>query len=204
MKLSHRRPQRRLNCLKLKFEEPYASLIDRFKSITIMSKYSKINNGTVHHIETTGPPIFARARRLSPDKFAAAKAEFEYLMELGICRPSHSAWASPLHMVPKPNAQWRPCGDYRNLIARTVPDRYPPPFIKDVANLLAGTSIYSKIDLQRAYYQVPVNEADIPKMAIITPFGLFEFTRMPFGLRNAAATMHSICHDLHLIYARQF
>lgn len=109
-------------------------------------------------------------------------------MKLGICRPSQSSWASPLHMVKKSNGEWRPCGDFRLLNARTTPDRYPPPFIKDVTNFLAGTTIYSKIDLQRAYNQVPMNDADIPKTAIITPFGLFEFVRMPLGgSRNKAA-----------------
>lgn len=158
------------------------------------------SHNITHVIETKGQPVTERARRMAPALLEAAKKEFKYLMEQGICRPSKSSWASPLHMVRKPNGEWRPCGDYRRLNALTCPDKYPLPQLQDFAHKLTNANFFSTIDLVRAYNQIPVDEADIPKTAIITPFGLYEFTSMQFGLTNAAQSfqrfMHAVTRDL--------
>lgn len=92
-------------------------------------------------------------------------------------------------MVPKKEAgTWRPCGDYKALNAATVPDRYPLPHIQDFTAGLHGKKFFSKIDLIRAFHQILMAPANVPKTAVITPFGLYEFLTMPFGLRNAVQT----------------
>ena len=62
------------------------------------------------------------------------------------------------------------------------------PLITDILQRFAGCKVFSSLDLAKAYHQIPVAEDSIPKTAIITPFGLFEYLRMPFGLRNASQT----------------
>ncbi|GFW89789.1 transposon Tf2-8 polyprotein [Trichonephila clavipes] len=138
------------------------------------------SHGTVHHIITTGPPVTVRPRRLYPKLYDAVKVEFEFLLAQGIIRPSKSPWSSPLHVVPKSDSTVRPVGDYRQLNSVTEFDSYPMPYLNDFAHALHGKKIFSKIDIFKAFHQIPIAESDIPKTAVTTPWGLYEYTHLRF------------------------
>lgn len=113
--------------------------------------------------------MYTKARPLLTDKYKLVKEEFQRMQEMGICRPSKSEWASPLHVVPKKDGQIRPCGDYRRLNAITKPDRYPIPRLQNFTYGLARKNNFSRIDVNMAFHNILINPADIEKTAIITP-----------------------------------
>ena len=93
-------------------------------------------------------------------------------------------------MMPKRDGNWRPCGDYRLLSTVMTPNCYPVPHIQDFTQCLSGKTVFSQIDMLKGYYQVNMHHANIPKTAIITPFGLWEFVVMPFGMRKLERLKH--------------
>ena len=91
-------------------------------------------------------------------------------------------------MVKKKDGSWQPCGDFHCLNLATQADKYPVPNLGDFSSQLEGCTVFSTPDLKNGYLQIPLEKSAVPNTAIITPFGLYEFLRMPFGLKNAGMT----------------
>ena len=174
------------------------SLISEYKEVFKSSiNTTKIKHGVSHHIVTTGPPVKSRVRRLSPERLQFVKDEIDQLLADGILVPSSSPYASPIHIVPKSEpGKFRMVGDYRALNNATQPDRYPLPFLNDFSDSLHGCTVFSKLDCYKGYHQIPMAKEDAHKTAIITPIGLYQYTMMPFGLRNAGNTYQRYMDEL--------
>ena len=150
-------------------------------------------------------PIRQQPYRVSPAKKQVMKEEVQYLLKHGLATPSKSPWASPCLLVPKEGGSMRVCTDYRKVNMVTIKDSYPLPRVDDIIDAIGTAKFATKIDLLKGYYQIELSDSAKEISAFITPFGLFEYTVMPFGMSNAPATFQRIINhsiqDLEGAYA---
>ncbi|KAJ8481084.1 hypothetical protein ONZ51_g6252 [Trametes cubensis] len=153
--------------------------------------------------------VIARRQYDCPKKYREVwKKLLQQHIDAGRLRPSDSPYASPCFLIPKsdPSADPRWVNDYRHLNANTVPDMHPLPKIADILADCAKGKIWAKIDMTNSFFQTRVHPDDVKFTAVTTPFGLYEWTVMPQGCRNALSThqrrmfsalrpyIGSICH----------
>ncbi|GJR84189.1 putative reverse transcriptase domain-containing protein [Tanacetum coccineum] len=149
-------------------------------------------------------PVARAPYHLVPSELKELSDQLKELSEKGFIRPSSSPWGAPVLFVKKKDGSFRMCIDYRELNKLTVKNRYPLSRIDDLFDQLQGSSVYSKIDLQRGYHQLRIREEDIPITAFRTRYGHFEFQVMPFGLTNAPAVFMDLMNRVCKPYLDKF
>jgi len=160
---------------------------------------------TVYHRIVTGEngPIRQKPRRLRKEVAAEVEKEFRNNVKCGLCSVSDSEWATPL-VVRRKKGKMRIIGDYRLLNAITERDSYPIPNLQDSTQNLAGKTVFSTIDLVRAFHNIVIHPDDRKKTAIITPNGLYHWNRLPFGMRNGPSSfqrfINTVLGDLPFVF----
>ena len=150
-----------------------------------------------HHIVLTDPiPFKERYRRIPPQLYDEVRAHLQDMLRLGAIRRSCSPWASAIVLVRKKNGKLRFCIDLRKLNSKTLKDSYALPRIEQTLESLAGSRIYSTLDLTSGYWQVEMAEECKPYTAFtVGPLGFYQCETMPFGATNASATFQRLMED---------
>ncbi|RVW39239.1 Transposon Ty3-G Gag-Pol polyprotein [Vitis vinifera] len=134
-------------------------------------------------------PVRQKIRRFHPDRQKVIRNEIDKLLEAGFIREvDYPDWLANVVVVPKKEGKWRVCVDYTNLNNACPKDSFPLPRIDQIVDSTAGQGMLSFLDAFSGYHQIPMSPADEEKTAFITPYDLYCYKVMSFGLKNAGAT----------------
>lgn len=135
-------------------------------------------------------PVAQSPYRLSPPKMKILRSKLDKMLQQGVIRPSTSSYASPIFLVPKDQGKdFRPVVDYRRLNKKVILESVPLPDLHNSFTWFAGARWFTVLDLNQAYYQIPLTEDCKHVTAFCTDWNLFEFNRVPFGLATGAAVL---------------
>ena len=138
------------------------------------------------------PPVAKRPYTLALKHHDWVKAEIDKLLEAGVIRESDSSWSAPIVVVPKGDGGKRLCVDYRALNKITRTSIWPMPRIEDILAKLGNAKFFTTLDLRSGYHHIAIDEDSIKKTAFCTPFGKYEYLKVPFGLAQAPMLLPEI------------
>ncbi|XP_019081057.1 RNA-directed DNA polymerase homolog [Vitis vinifera] len=134
-------------------------------------------------------PVRQKVRRFHSDKQKIIQDEVDKLLEAGFIREvEYPNWLANVVVVPKKEGKWRVCVDYTNLNNACPKDSFPLPQIDQIVDSTVGQGMLSFLDAFSRYHQIPMAFTDEEKTAFITPYGLYCYKVMLFGLKNVGAT----------------
>ena len=140
-------------------------------------------------------PIAVPMYHASPQKREIIDEQLNTWFEQGVIEPSKSPWSAPV-VIAYRNGKPRFCIDYRKLNAVTVPDEFPIPRQSDILASLSGAQVLSSLDALSGFTQLELADEDIEKTAFRTHRGLFQFKRLPFGLRNGPSIFQRVMQSI--------
>ena len=169
----------------------------RNRIMNMLDKHSNMWDGSLDEIKATShrlalepgaSPHREMPRRTGPGMRKRIAEEIQKMLHAGVIEPATSEWASPVVLVSKKDGSLRFCVDYRRLNAKTLTDVYPLPRMEDCIDSLGDAVVFTTLDCNSGYWQVPVAPEDQDKTTFTTHCGTLRYTRIPFGLKNAPAT----------------
>ena len=156
---------------------------------SLLRKHASMWNGelgelsiTKHRIDLqeNAKPAYQAPYRAGKQSRDIERQEVDRMLKAGVIEPATSEWASPVILITKKDGSIRFCVDYRKLNALIVKDSYPLPRMDECLDSLGDATIFSTLDCNSGYWQIPIEERDRDKTAFVTHCGVHRFKRIPF------------------------
>ena len=179
--------------LKESQQEQIDQLLHKYKEV-VTERLGKTKTVLLQINTGQAAPICAYPYRIPSAWKDQLREEVRSLAEIGILKPSFSPWSSPMVPVRKPDGSVRLCLNFLKINAVTTPDPYLMPRVDDMLTEIGNAKFLTKMDLNKGFHQIPLREEDQCKTAFCTPWGKWQYTVMPFGLRNAPAIFQRLMH----------
>ncbi|XP_050293302.1 uncharacterized protein LOC126733893 [Anthonomus grandis grandis] len=169
-------------------DEPLSNAIKTLLQQAINQTPPAVTTGKLIITLRDPQPVAYKPRHLSYGERLQVKQIIQEQLDTGIIRVSESAYASPIVLVKKRNGDTRLCVDYREVNKQVVRNNYPLPRIQDQIDALSKAKYFCTLDMKSGFYQIEVEEKSKHITAFVTPDGLYEYNRMPFGFVTSPPT----------------